>query len=177
MKRLSVVMIVVVVLSVLLTACGGGAANDPVSVVKDMMQAITDKKFDKLADLACAAQKDKIKDALNPAGALAGTGIDVNKMLDAMTFTFSNPDISKVSESGDKATVQVKGKMTIKLDREKFKPILKDILKAQGQDVSDDQLDQFMGLAAGQIESGQDIDNKVEVVKENGKWLVCSSLE
>ncbi len=177
MKRLSVVMIVVIVLSVLLTACGGGAANDPVGVVKDMMQAITSKQFDKAADFACAAQKDQIKNAFNPAGALASAGIDASKILDAMTFSFTNPDITKVSESGDKATVQVKGKLAIKVDREKFKPVMKDLLKAQGQDVSDDQLNQFMDLALGQMESGQDINSQVEVVKENGKWLVCSSLQ
>lgn len=177
MKRLSILVVIVMVLGVLLSACGGGAASDPAGVVKDMMQAVTNKQFDKVADFACAAQKDQIKNAFNPAGALGAAGIDVNKMLDAMTISFSNADITKVSESGDKATVQVKGTLSIKVDREKFKSFLADVMKAQGQTVSDDMLNTVLDQAASQFEKGQDINSQVDVVKENGKWLVCSTLQ
>ncbi len=30
-------------------------------------------------------------------------------------------------------------------------------------------------MVAGQLEQGQDIDQKVDVVKENGKWVFCPS--
>jgi hypothetical protein len=177
MKRLSVLVVAILVLSALLSACGGGAASDPAGVVKDMMQAVTNKQFDKIADFACAAQKDQIKNALDPASQLGATGIDVNKMLDAMTISFSNADISKVSESGDKATVQVKGKLAIKVDREKFKSFLADVMKAQGQTLSDDMLNTVLDQAASQFENGQDINSQVDMVRENGKWLVCSTLQ
>ena len=177
MKRLSVLVAIVMVLGVLLSACGGGAASDPAGVVKDMMSAVTNKQFDKIADFACAAQKDQIKNSLDPASQVGAAGIDVNKMLDAMTISFSNADITKVSESGDKATVQVKGTLSIKVDREKFKSFLADVMKAQGQTVSDDMLNTVLDQAASQFEKGQDINSQVDVVKENGKWLVCSTLQ
>jgi cytochrome c556 len=174
MKRLSIVMIAVMVLSVLLSACGGGAAaSDPTAVVKDAMQAVADKKFDKLAEMTCAAKKADVEKIFNPAGALAGAGIDVQKMLDAMTISLQDPTYTKTSEAGDKAKVQMKGKMSIKVDKEKFKVVLLDILKAQGQELPADQIDPILDMAVSQVEQTQDIDNAIDVVKENGKWVIC----
>jgi hypothetical protein len=175
MKRLSIVMVFVFVLSALLTACGGGgaAANDPVGTVKAAMQAVVDKKFDQLAEMTCAAQKDKVKQTFNPAGALGAAGVDATKILDAMTISLQNPEYTKVSEETDKAVVQMKGKLSIKFDKEKLKAVMKDIMKAQGQDLSDDQLAAGLDMLAGQMEQGQDMDQKVDVVKENGKWVFC----
>ena len=118
MKRLSVVMVMIFVLSALLTACGGGggaAANDPVGAVKAAMQAVVDKNFDQLAEMTCAAQKDKVKQTFNPAGALGAAGVDAAKILDAMTITMQNAEYTKVSEEGDKAVVQMKGNLSHKI--------------------------------------------------------------
>ncbi len=173
MKRLSVFVVAILVLSALLSACGGGAASDPAGVVKDMMQAVTQKDLNKVADFACAAQKDQIKNAFNPAGAFNVPGMDVQKVLDAMTIGFSNAEYNKVSESGDKASVQVKGKMTITIDKEKFKGIFAAVLKAQGQDATDQMVSGLIDQFATQFEQGQDVNNTVNLVKENGKWVVC----
>ena len=175
MKRLSVVLIAVIVMSALLSACGSGgaAAGDPVSALKDAMQAVVDKKFDKLAELTCAAKRDQVKDTFNPATALGATGVDTAKVLDAMTISLKDPTYTKVSEEGDKAVVQFKGTMTMKFDMDKFKAIMKDVLAAQGQTVSDAELDAGLTMITGQLEQGQEVDQKIDMVKENGKWLMC----
>jgi hypothetical protein len=175
MKRLSVVIVLVFVLSALLAACGGGGAatSDPTGVVKAAMQAVVDKKFDQLAEMTCAAQKDKVKQTFNPAGALGAAGVDATKILDAMTITMQNPEYTKVSEEADKAVVQMKGTLSIKFDKEKLKAVMQDVLKAQGQTVTDDQLNVGLDALAGQMEQGQALDQKVDVVKENGKWVFC----
>jgi hypothetical protein len=178
MKRLSVVLIAVIVMSVLLSACGSGggaAAADPVSALKDAMQAVTDKNFDKLAELTCAAKRDQVKDTFNPATALGASGIDPAKLLDAMTISLKDPAYTKVSEEGDKAVVQFKGTMSMKFDMTKFKAIMKEVLAAQGQTVSDAELDAGLAMITGELEQGQAMDEKVDMVKENGKWLMCPS--
>ena len=175
MKRLSVVMVVIFVLSALLTACGGAAASDPVGVVKAAMQTVVDKKFDQLAAMTCAAQKDKVAQGFNPAGALGATGADASKILDAMTITLVNPEYTKVSEDANAAVVQMKGKLSIKFDKDKLKGIMQDVLKAQGQTVTDEQLTAGLDALAGQMEQGQTLDQKVNVIKENGNWVFCPS--
>jgi hypothetical protein len=176
MKRLSLVLVMVFVLSALLTACGGGggaATGDPVAVVKAAMQAVVDKNFDQLAAVTCAAQKGTIAQGFNPAGALGATGVDATKILDAMTISMQNPEYTKVSEDGDKAVVQMKGTLSIKFDKDKLKPIMQDVLKAQGQELSDADLEAGLSMIAGQMEQGQALDQKVNVVKENGQWTFC----
>jgi len=174
MKRLSAVMIVIIVLSALLTACGGGAASsDPAAAVKSAMTAVTEKNFDKLSEFVCAAQKDKVQQSFNPAGALGAAGVDAQKLLDAMTIKIENGEFTKLSESGDKAEVQMKGKLTISVDKEKFKAVMVEIAKAQGQDLPADQMDQVLDMVMGQFSQGIDLDEKVAVVKEGGKWLMC----
>jgi hypothetical protein len=177
MKRLSVVLIVVIVMSALLSACGGGgaAAADPTSARKDAMQAVVDKNFDKLAELTCAAKRDQVKDTFNPATALGATGVDSAKILDAMTISLKDPTYTKVSEEGDKAVVQFKGAMAMKFDMAKFKVIMKEVLSAQGQTVEDAELDAGLAMIAGQLEQGQALDQKIDMVKEGGKWLMCPS--
>ena len=137
------------------------------------MQAVADKKFDKLAEMTCAAKKADVENIFNPAGALAGAGVDAQKVLDAMTISIQDAEYTKVSETADKAEVQMKGKMNIKLDKEKFKAVMVEILKAQGQDIPADQIDPILDMAVSQVEQTQDVDNKIDVVKENGKWVIC----
>jgi hypothetical protein len=176
MKRLSVVLIAVIVVSALLSACGGGAAAaDPTSALKDAMQAVVDKKFDKLAEMTCAAKRDEVKNTFDPAAALGAAGVDATKILDAMTISLKDPTYTKVSEEGDKAVVQFKGTLSMKFDTEKFKAIMKEVLAAQGQTVSDAELDAGLAMITGQMEKGQELDQKIDMVKENGKWLMCPS--
>ena len=172
MKRLSVVVFVVIAMSALLTACGGGTGGDPVATVKELAQVVADKKYEKIPDYLCAAERDSFKKQMDSASA---TGIDLQKILDAMTISFENPQYTKVSESGDKASVQMKTKLVIKVDREKFKALTAEILKGQGLEMPEEQIAPLIEQSVAQIEKGQDIDSPMELVKENGKWLVCGS--
>lgn len=170
---------VVLILSGLLAACGG-AANDPVGVTKDAMQAMMDKDFNKLGELTCAAKKANVQNLINPAGALGSAGIDPNNMLNALTIRLTNAEFTKVSESGDKAVVQVKGTLSIKLDKEKAKAIMMEGAKAansQGQFGTPPALmDPIIDALAVLIEQDRKFDNKIDVVKEGGRWKVCGSL-
>ncbi len=175
MKRLTWLMVVLMVAAFVSTACGGGSGSDPVGVVKDLMNAVQSKNFDAVGNFACAAVKDQITQTFNPAGSLAGTGVDTKKRLDAMTITMTDMTYNKTSETADKATVQVKGKVSIKMDREKFKAFLTDMIKSQASGVTptDDMINSALDSAMAQFENAQNVDNTMNLVKENGKWVVC----
>ncbi len=166
MKRLSVVAAVVLVLSVLLTACGGGAAADPAGVVQGMMQALQNKQMDQVANFVCAAQRDKVIAQFNPATSL-GSGVDSAKALDAMTIAMKDMTYTKTSDTGSAAVVHVKGTMTINFDQAKMTALM----KAAGQD--DATIQQSLGLVSSMFSSGIPIDNDLNLVQENGKWVVC----
>jgi major membrane immunogen (membrane-anchored lipoprotein) len=166
MKRLSVVVAVVLVLSVLLTACGGGAAADPAGVVQGLMQAMQNKQMDQLPNFVCAAQRDSVVAQFNPASSL-GSGIDSAKALDAMTIVMKDMTYAKTSETATAAVVHVKGTMSINFDTAKMTALM----KAAGQD--DATIQQSMGMVSTLFAAGIPIDNDMNLVKENGKWLVC----
>ena len=76
-----------------------------------MFKAVENKKFDTIADFACAAQKDEITEAFDVSTAITaevGEDVDPQKVLDAMTFKVSGLEVKEVSKSSNKATVQVK---------------------------------------------------------------------
>jgi len=166
----------VVVIALILTflAFNGTSAGDPIAVVKAMMGAVQSKSFDSISSFACASNVSQINQSFNPSSGLSSAGADAKKWLDAMTITLSDMQYNKTSESNDKATVQVTGKMSVTYDRQKFKTLLADSLRAQGQTPTDAQVDQAVDMLFSQLEQkAQNIDSTVTVVKENGKWLVC----
>ncbi|MFN8596456.1 MAG: hypothetical protein U0559_09775 [Anaerolineae bacterium] len=175
MKRLTWLLIALMLAGAVLTACGGNSSGDPVSVVKELMNVVQAKNFDAISNYACAAMKDQITQTFNPVGSLAGSGVDAKKALDAMTITLADMTYEKTSETADKAAVQVKGKFTIKIDRDKLKAFLVDLFKAQGTGIepTDDMINQALDAAAAQFEQGQDVNSTMNLIKENGKWVVC----
>ena len=177
MNRLSKVLAVLLLASVVLSACGGGGAGDPTATVKSMIQAIQDKKFDSLPDYVCAEKKDELTQQLDFRSSLGGLGFDAQKLIDAMTFDLSSIQYTKVSESGDNAVVKIEGDMKMKVDRDKIKDLIVELLKAQGiAQVTDDMVNSTLDIMAAQLESGIDMSADVELVKEGGAWKVCSDI-
>ncbi len=175
MKRISVVLATLIVFGLLLSACGGAGGGDPVSVVKDMMRAVQDERFDAIADFVCAAEKEAITSQFDFRQAYGGSAENAQKMLDAIAFDLSGLTYEKTSESGDKAVVSVKGKLVAKVDREKIKSVIADLLTAEGMPTDDATVNQSIDLVAGQFESGQDISTDFDLVKEGGAWKICGA--
>ncbi len=173
-KRLNILVLASLMIGLLLAACGG-SASDPTATVQELFKAVESKQFSRIADLACAAQKDEIVKAFDPSASLAGGGISAQEILDAMTFKLANMEYKETSRSGNNATVHVKGNVNIDVDAAKFKGVLRKLLEAQGvTGVDDAMLDQFMDPAMEQFKQlGQSFDEDMKLVNENGKWLIC----
>ncbi len=172
--------LVVVALVATLAACGGssggggggvatGPAADPVAAVNNVINAYKAKALDKLGPLTCAAKRAQI------AGGLSSN--TPPELIDAMTFDFQDLKVEQTSINGDNAKVHVTGKLALTLDAGKAKPAVRKMLEAQapaGTTVTDAQVDSMLAIFG----SGKpnDISTDVDVVKENGGWLVCSQL-
>jgi hypothetical protein len=158
-------------------ACGGssplGGGGDPASVVKDALAVVQSKDLAKIGDLACAAKKDEVVESLDFSKGLEGSGVDSQQVLDAMSIDTSKVTVGTPVINGDTATVPLSGSMTMSVDAEKMKPIVKAQLEAQGLPADDAAVDAMMGMVGAF--TGQDIpmDQSMTLVKENGAWKIC----
>jgi hypothetical protein len=173
--RLRLTLLTAIVL--LLTACGGaGAGSDPAGSVKAAFDAAASGGIAKLDDFACAAEKGKVAEAFGGAAgteAFTAAGVNMADVMNAMSIKFDNVTTKESNRTDKEATVHINGNMTVTVDPEKFKPILKQMLAAQGLPSDDNTINTAMGAMASQLSKTQTLDEDVKVVNEGGKWLIC----
>lgn len=171
LTRIAVAALVVVAVA----ACSGGGGGDPTSTVKDMVNLVETKQFAKVADLACAAEKDSIAEQFDFSSALAGglQGVDAKAITDAMTIKFDGVGYKELEKSADKAKVQLTGTLKMSIDKAKMTDLVKQALAAQNLPVDDATIASMLDAMVGSFEQGQPIDSSVDLVLENGKWVVC----
>jgi len=177
MNSLRVRAALLTVLVMVAVACGGGGATaDPAGSVKAAFDTVASGGLAKFDDFACAAQKGKVAEAFTGAagGGFSQAGINMTDVMNAMTVKFDNVSAKEVSKTDTKATVHVSGTMTVTVDQEKFKPILKQMMTAQGLPADDATINAALSAMSGQLTKSQALDQDVVVVNENGKWLICS---
>ena len=170
------------VIAATVAACGGGggggpSGSDPTATVKDMIATVTAGDYDKLADFACAAQKDEITQQFDPSSLLGGDagalGLSAADLKQVITFTVSGLEVKEKSKDATTAVVSMTGKMKININKDKFTELMKKALEAAGQPADDATLNLAMGMFDSFAGEEQDISSDVSLVNEGGKWLIC----
>jgi hypothetical protein len=166
-------------LVVAVSACSGGAGGDPTATVKHMVNLVESKQFAKIADVACAAQKDKIATQFDPGAALSGSldGVDEQAITDAMTISFDGVTYKELERSADTARVQLTGTLKMSMDKAMVTALVKKVLDAKGVPADDATLASMTDSMVGTFEQGQPVDSDVDLVLENGQWLICGVTE
>ncbi len=168
--------VLAVAVAVLLAACASAAPTDgPGAVVKLALDKVAAKDVAGLQALACAGQENLIRDQLGLPAAIGSDllpGVDTQALVDAVQFDVSKVKIGDATVTGDTATVPISGDLGVTFDKVAMRPILKQLLAAQGTTMTDAQIDSLLsGLAA----YGQSvpIDQSIRLVQEKGAWKVC----
>ena len=176
MNSLRVRAALLTVLVMIAVACGGGGATaDPAGSVKAAFDSVSSGGLAKLDDFACASQKGKVAEAFTGAAGpqFGQAGVNMTDVMNAMSIKFDNVTTTEVSKTDKAAKVHVAGSMTITVDQEKFKPIMKQMLTAQGLPADDATIATMLSAMSGQLSKTQALDEDIDVVNEGGKWLIC----
>lgn len=165
-------------LAMTIGACSGGPAgapNDPKGVVAAALAAAQSGGIAKLTDFACAAHKNDIAGAFGGGNmsALTAAGVKPEDIFGAMSITFANVNTTETTKTDKAATVHVTGDMTINVDREKFKALAKTMFAARGLPADDATIDAMVSGMATSLSTTQKLDQDINVVNEDGKWLIC----
>jgi hypothetical protein len=165
-------------LAISLAACGGGPAggSDPAGSVQAAMSAVQSGGFSKMVDYICTAKKGDLTSAFGGGGlgALTAAGVKPDDFFNAMSLKFDNIATREVTKTDAAATVHVTGNMTATFDKDKMRAIMKTVLAAQGAPTDDATLDAAMGAMATQLTQTQKLDQDIQMVNENGTWLICN---
>jgi hypothetical protein len=161
--------------TIVVAACGGGPSGDPTATVKDFVSLVEQKQFDKVADIACEAQRADVTEKFNVGDQYAGNlqGVDAKTITDAMTIKFENLDVRETSKSNDRATVSLKGDRTLSVDKAKMTEVVKAALAAEDAPTDDVAVAKVIDSMVRAFEQGEPIDLSVDLVVENGKWAIC----
>jgi len=176
MKKL---LFVSVVVALTLAACGGGGGSEePGEVVRKVVNAMTTMDFEGASEFVCADQRTEFQGVLTEGFAeLEEMGLDPDELLDAFMIDLKDMKYETQSEDGDKAVVKVTGSLSLDFDTEKLKSFFKQAAEAAGQPVSDAELDMVVNIFNAMGGQESPLDANVDVVKEDGKWVVCGDLD
>jgi flagellar biosynthesis GTPase FlhF len=152
---------------------------EPVDVAKNVMQAVEEDRYDRVADLVCAAHRKEIIKSLDFGTIFAaklGSTIDRRVFLDALTPKLSNIRFEELRRSDNEVVLRVKGRFEFQIsDREKLKIVIATMLRSQGSsNVEQSTIDQVTdSFIKDPPPLGVDFDYETSVIKENGRWLYC----
>lgn len=162
----------------LLAGCQGGPAPDsPSGVLRTALEKLAARDVAGLRAMACAGAEAGVLDQLGLPGDLSGEilpGVDMNAILDAVTLDTSALVLQDEVVTGDTATVDVRGDIRISFDAQRVKPLVKALLEAQGNPVTDEQLDALL-VTLSRAAQELPVDQTVGLVREDGAWKLCSA--
>lgn len=170
---------VAVTLSVLpgLAPAAVRAADTPDGAVDALLDAIVEKRWDQLGPLVCEERRDEVVSQYDLGQQLGGDDMDVQPLIDSITFTIDDRSVTVLSEDGDTASVELVGTLRATIDEELAREWMRALLEEFGQPSDDATIDQFLGEMTADMAEGEDLASVVEVIREDGQWLVCDDLE
>ena len=94
--------------------------------------------------------------------------------MNSITIDTSAVTVGSATVTGDTATVPVTGTMKMTFDKEKLRPIIKQMLEAQGGGVqlTDEQIDAFLDQMGG-AGQGVPLNESMTLKQEGGAWKIC----
>lgn len=162
----------------LVAGCQSGpAADSPTGVVRTALEKLAARDVDALRAMACAGAEEGVLDQLGLPGDLSGEllpGVDMNAVLDAVTLDTTSLVLQNEVVTGETASVDVRGDIRISFDAERVKPLVKSLLEAQGNPLTDEQLDALL-VTLGRAAQDLPVDQTVGLVREGGAWKLCSA--
>jgi hypothetical protein len=172
-------LLIALLFALTLAACGGGGdGENPTDVVEKVVDAMGTLDVEEASKYFCQERQDELAQTLESGfEELEALGMNPDDLLDAFKLNMTDMKYEEKSKDGDKAVVSVSGKMSLDFDTDKLKEFFRQAAEAAGQEVTDEQLDMMIGMFSAMGGQEAPIDGDVELVKEDGKWVVCDELD
>jgi hypothetical protein len=151
------------------------SADDPVATVNGLLDTIVAKDFAGVSAFVCAQYAEQVAGTFDLAAQMGELpGVDMTALINGLVFTADPRTATLVSNDGTNAVVDLQATLSMTLDETVARDFVKQLLEAQGQEASDAVIDAVLPQLMSEFE-GQttDLTEQVDLVLENGVWLVC----
>lgn len=154
---------------------GEPSADDPVATVNGLIDAIVTKDFGSVRNFVCAQYADQVAERFDITAQLGEMpGVDMAALIGGLTFTADPRSATLVSNDGTNAVVSVQATLSATLDETVGREFIRQLFVAQGQEPTDADIDAMMPQLMAQFQGKTtDLDEQVQMLLENGLWLVC----
>lgn len=151
------------------------SADDPVATVNGLLDTIQAKDFAAVSSFVCAQYAEQVAGTFDLAAQMGEIpGVDLNALIAGITFTIDPRNATLVSNDGTNAVVDLQATMALGIDENAAREFVKQLLAAQGQEATDAMVDMVLPQLMSQFEGQtQDLSESVDMILENGVWLVC----
>jgi hypothetical protein len=171
---LSAVVATAMAIGISLAPVASQAADTPEGAVNALIDTLLAKQFDAISGLVCEAQRDA---AIAEFDLASQFGPTAQQVVDAMTLSVDDRAVTKLTEEGDDATVQLGGTLRLAFDETAIRAWVVSQLEAAGQPTDDASVEAIMVNIRASAAEGQALDDVVQVRRENGQWLVCDDFD
>lgn len=154
------------------------AADSPEAAVNELLDAVSSGDLTSLETVVCEAEREAVREMFDFGAQLGlATGETPTQPL---VFDISDRSTELLDQDEDSAMVRVTGTLTVDVDEEQLRDLVRAMLEAdRGPDdppISDEDLDFMIPLFSSTFSSGQALDEEITLVLEDGGWLVCGGL-
>lgn len=155
------------------------AAESPEAAVDGLLDIVESGDVSDLAGVVCEAERDAARDAFDVAGLFGLAPGD--PAASAIGLEVGDRAYELVSEDGDAASVRVRATLSVNVEEGALEDLVRAMLEAEmGPDdppVSDADIELMVGFMGSALGQSQPIDEQIDVVREDGEWLVCGGLD
>lgn len=156
------------------------SADDPVATVNTLLDTLIAKDFAGMAPLVCAEKRDEVVANFDLSQSMSEgmpPGVDLQALIDALILSTPDRQVTLVSNDGAVAIVSVVATLTISMDEEAAKAFIAQVLEGQGMEVTDEMVAMLLPQLMAEFSEGQDLsEDSIEVILEDGVWVVCEDL-
>lgn len=152
-------------------------SSEPAEVVEAVFGAVTEMNVEPAITLFCEAKAPEMAGTIESGfGDLLAMGLDPEELVQAFNIDLQDMAYQETSRDGDAAVVHIAGTLRFDFKADVLKEVIKKVAEANGQPLSDQELDFVITLLSVVAQQGTPLDADVQVVMENGQWVVCDDL-
>jgi hypothetical protein len=150
------------------------ASDSPEAAVNDLFEAATTGDRSTVGQFVCEEERETVTSMFDFEAEMGLDGL--GDLADAISMDISDVSVDVISDDGQTATAQVRATMVMSTPEDDTEELVRRMLEADGESVSDEDLEFMLPLMSTALNSRLPIDEEVTFVVEDGEWLVCGGL-